>query len=154
MCCVFTQEEVFRMVNVSCVSCLFCYVMLVLLQYMGSKGQFVYDSMVITFINSYYDALQEQVEFDLPKGSTFSAVQILRLRVLTESKLLLLQVGVEALRFGRCDKQRIQWYRHASIWNEGINTLGFHNGIFTFSKMPRGSQSRRNRWRLQRIEQS
>ena len=88
--------------------CLFRYVMLVLLRYMRGKDQFVYLSMVITFINSYFDALQEQVEFDLPKGSTFSAVQILRLRVLTESKLLLLQVGVEALRFGRCDKQRIQ----------------------------------------------
>lgn len=31
--------------------CLFRYVMLVLLQYMGSKGQFIYGSMVIAFIN-------------------------------------------------------------------------------------------------------
>ncbi len=75
-----------------------------------------YGSMVIAFINCDSMRCRNRLNLTFQKAPHFRqfSTQI-------ELKLPLLQVGVVALRFGRCDKQRIQWYRHGKPESPGIS---------------------------------
>ena len=115
ICAVFKHKVKFIIVNVWCVSCfLFRYVMLVLWRHMGRNGHMVLWWLHSSTGNSMRCRNRLNLTFQKAPHFRQFSTQI-------ELKLSLLQVGVVALRFGRCDKQRIQWYRHGKPESPGIS---------------------------------